>query len=223
MKGWAASSMVFPWITRFVWGDIDLKWFPEANLSHPRHKGFYTVRDYIEREPMEGSHIQGILAWRRDLLNNRKTNLLSPLDAADSLEWFSHIAFTSLQKLPKPGHHNPNELHQTLSDIQGFALIGKYYAEKIRAACDLALLDTTNDEKYRKSSIHHLELAKKYWNDYAFIYSIKNKPALYNRVGFVDVNRLKQNVQHDIDIVTGWKPGKDKLNMNQGTEVPFRN
>ena len=63
MRGWSAASMIFPWITRFVWGDIDLKWFPEANLSHPAHKGFYTVKDYVEREPMQGSHIENILNW----------------------------------------------------------------------------------------------------------------------------------------------------------------
>jgi hypothetical protein len=28
IKGWSSASMIFPWITRFVWGDIDLKWFP---------------------------------------------------------------------------------------------------------------------------------------------------------------------------------------------------
>ena len=27
MDGWSAASMVFPWVTRFCWGDIDIKWF----------------------------------------------------------------------------------------------------------------------------------------------------------------------------------------------------
>ena len=44
------ASRIIPQVTRFFWGDIDLKWFPEACLSHPRHKGFYTVKHFIEGE-----------------------------------------------------------------------------------------------------------------------------------------------------------------------------
>ena len=78
------------------------------------------------------------------------------------------------------------------------------------------------DEQYRKSSLDHLEFAKKYWDSYAAIYSIKNKPALYNRVGYVDVEKLKTNVAHDIEIVKNWQPGPGKLNSNGNTEVPFK-
>ena len=222
MKGWSSASMIFPWITRFVWGDIDLKWFPEANLSHPNHKGFYTVKDYVEREPMQGSNIEPILNWAAKQLNGIKSNLISPLSVADTLESLSNIALSSLQKLPLPIHQSNNEQHQTLSDIQGFAIIGKYYAEKIRAACDLALFDTTKSEKYRASSLQHLQYAQNFWNQYAAIYSIKNKPALYNRVGHVDVEKLKGKVQQDTDIVIKWKPGANKLKINGNTEVPFK-
>lgn len=222
MKGWSAASMIFPWITRFVWGDIDLKWFPEANLSHPSHKGFYTVKDYIERVPMEGSNIEGILPWAIRKSAGVKSNLLSPLDVADTLELLSNISLSGLKKLPKINHIFPDELNQTLSDINSFAVIGKYYAEKIRAACDLALFETTSNEEYRKTTLQHLQLAKNNWNEYAAIYSLKNKPALYNRVGYVDVNKLKEKVQQDIDMVIKWKPGENKLNMSGNTERPFK-
>ncbi|HLG39293.1 MAG TPA: hypothetical protein VI461_06480 [Chitinophagaceae bacterium] len=222
MKGWSAASMIFPWITRYVWGDIDLKWFPEANLSHPNHKGFYTVKDYAEREPMHGSNIEPVLSWANKKLNESGTNLLSPLDVADTLEMFSDIAFASLKKLPKAVHISATGLNQTISDIEGLAWIGKYYAEKIRAACYLALLDTTRNEQYRENSLQHLELAKKYWNSYAAIYAIKNKPALYNRVGYVDVEKLKSKVDNDLTIVRNWKAGSGQLKINGNTEVPFK-
>ncbi len=140
IKGWSSASMIFPWITRFVWGDIDLKWFPEANLSHPSHKGFYTVKDYVERVPMAGSNVEGILAWTETKSANKKTgSVTTPLQVADTLELFSNTALSSLRKLPKAIAQSPDELNQTLSDIEAFAMIGKYYAEKIRAACDLSL------------------------------------------------------------------------------------
>jgi hypothetical protein len=67
-----------------------------------------------------------------------------------------------------------------------------------------------------------LNLAKNFWSQYAAIYAIKNKPALYNRVGYVDVEKLKTKVQHDIDMVIKWKPGQNKLMPNGNTEVPFK-
>src|SRR4030095_2948595 len=108
---------------------------------HPNHKGFYTVKDYIEREPMAGSDIEGILPWGNHQLGNAKSRLLSPLHVANTLESYSGIALLSLQKRPKIVYGSIDELDQTLSDIESFAWIGKYYAEKIRAACDLALFD----------------------------------------------------------------------------------
>ena len=222
IKGWSAASMIFPWITRFVWGDIDMKWFPEANISHRSQKGFYTVKDYIERDPMQCSNIEGILSWVNKKLAGIRSDMLSPLAVADTLKLLSNIALASLQKLSSPVHTSADETNQTLSDIQGFAFIGKYYSEKIKAACDLALLDTTHNEEYRSTALQHLMLAKSYWNQYTAIYSAKNKPALYNRVGYVDVEKLKEKVQQDIDMVVKWKPGMNKLNMNGKTEIPFK-
>lgn len=51
------ASQIMPLTTRFFWGDIDLKWYPEACFSHRRSKGqgFYTVRHFMEGAAMPGS------------------------------------------------------------------------------------------------------------------------------------------------------------------------
>ena len=56
-----------PLITRFFWGDIDLKWFPEACWSHPRSKreGFYTVAKFLEGSAMPSAEVLGIRDWRK--------------------------------------------------------------------------------------------------------------------------------------------------------------
>jgi hypothetical protein len=48
-------------------------------------------------------------------------------------------------------------------------------------------------------------------------------PALYNRVGYVDVTALTEKVATDLDIARNWKPGtlKDD-NKRSGTEKGFR-
>ena len=69
LTAWSAASRVIPEITRFHWGSIDLLWFPEANLSHPSRKGFYTVRHYVEGSTMPGEKtspsVNGAAGWRR--------------------------------------------------------------------------------------------------------------------------------------------------------------
>ncbi len=200
--------MIFPYITRFVWGDIDLKWFPEANLSHRIYRGFFTVEEYIKRKPMAGSGIAGIDQWLHDPKGS--STLRSPLSVADSLEKLAHTALDNLAKLPAYSATDPGELSQTSSDIEAFAEIGLYYANKIRAAYTLALYDKNKSTADQKQSLAYLTKAAAHWDRYAAIYSAKNKSTLYNRVGRVDVNELKEEVKKDYSIVQNWQPGRVK-------------
>ena len=99
MNAWSAASMVFPWTTRLVWGDIDLKWFPEACISIPSYKGFYTVKDFMEVEPMAGSNIQNILDWAQNYKFNKTSELMSPLAVADSISKYSRLAMIYLHQM----------------------------------------------------------------------------------------------------------------------------
>jgi thymidylate kinase len=173
---------------------------------------------------MQGSNIESILAWANNQMKGIKSDWMSPLRVADTLYRISlraEVALERLEKLP-PDHYSSDELDQTLSDIDGFAMIGRYYEQKIRGACMLAMFEYTKNEQYRKAAIMYLEQAKTFWNKYATIYTIKNKPALYNRVGYVDMEKLKENVQADIDMVKNWKPGSNPFKAAQKTEVPFK-
>lgn len=221
-RPWSAASMIFPWITRYVWGDIDLKWFPEANISHPTHKGFYTVADYIEREPMPGSNIRNIYLWALYQHQGKRDSLLSPLAVADTLARLSATALAGLQSLPARAAGSFTELDQTLGDIEAFAHIGNYYAAKMRAACSLALFDQSGHKPDRRKAIVYLEQAKAHWASYAGVYSSLYKPALYNRVGFVDIPALMLKVEADIAIAKNWKPGTIHYEIKNTTEAPFR-
>lgn len=222
-KPWSAASMIFPWITRYVWGDIDLKWFPEANISHPAHKGFFTVADYIEREPMPGSNIRNIYLWAKYQHEGKVDSLQSPLAVADTLAQLSAEALSGLKALPSRKVGSFKELDQTLGDIEAFAHIGNYYAAKMRAACSLAQFDQFGNELNRSKAIGYLEEARGHWTQYAKIYNQLYKPALYNRVGFVDIPGLLSKVEADITIAKEWKLGTIKYQTKNTTESPFRN
>ncbi|MEO5998643.1 MAG: hypothetical protein ABIN89_17910 [Chitinophagaceae bacterium] len=224
IKSWSAASMIFPWITRLSWGDVDFKWFPEANISRANYKGFYTVRDLMEVDPEAGSRIRNIVQWAQNYKSNSHDTLLSPLAVADSLSGYASTALANLKKLParKPGVSS--EWDYNLGDIEAFATIGNYYAEKIRGASSLALFNFNSQKKDQDDAIKHLSNAKAYWIKYAAIYSSQYKPALYNRIGNVDVTALTEKTENDINIAKNWVPGTIKeYQKKTQTEVPFRN
>lgn len=222
-KPWSAASMIFPWITRYVWGDIDLKWFPEANISHPTHKGFFTVADYIEREPMPGSNIRNIYLWAKNQHEGKADTLQSPLAVADTLARLSAEALSGLNALPARKSGSFTQLDQTLGDIEAFAHIGNYYAAKMKAACSLAQFDQFGNEAYRTKAVVYLEEARNHWSQYAKVYNSLYKPALYNRVGFVNIPELLSKTEADITMAKQWKPGTIKYQVKNTTEKPFRN
>jgi hypothetical protein len=210
MDGWSAASMIFPWITRFSWGDVDFKWFPEASISRKTFKGFYTVRDFMEVEPQPGSNISNVIRWAQNYKLNRLDSLISPLAAADTISRFAKIALISLKSLPERKVNSSDELDLTLGDIEAFATVGNYYAEKIRGACSLALYNFYGLKQDQDDAIQHLNNARSYWAKYAAVYDSQYKPALISRIGFVNIPELIEKADQDIKIAASWLPGTIK-------------
>jgi hypothetical protein len=222
---WASASKVFPYITRFFWGDIDLKWFPEACR---RKSGFYNVRDFIEGGTMPGANVQNIIEWRTALLAQKKLEGVSPLEIADILQANATRALKALVELRNATitpTADAKEYKATLDDIEAMSHLGLYYAAKIRGACDLALFDKTGEENQKASAVKHLEAALTHWKDYSTTYTSQYvQPVLYNRAGVVDIPKQTANVAADLKMASDWK--KDTINESAikrpGTEKGFR-
>jgi hypothetical protein len=81
-----SASQSMPLITRFFWGDIDLKWFPEACWSHPKSKnnqGYYNVIKFMEGNTMPGANVLCIREWRKRLTKRAPLIETTPLDIAE--------------------------------------------------------------------------------------------------------------------------------------------
>ena len=205
---WSSASMVFPLITRFFWGDIDLKWFPEASLSHPRHHGYYDVRDFMTGATMPGSGVMSILEWRRAILQKGPMAGITPMEIAEDLQQAGDNAVTQRRRLSALHSVRPREFSNTLGDIDSMAELAYYYAYKIRGASWLALYDRTGDHDHQLRAVAELEEATKHWVRYAASYSRQyTSPHLFTRVGFVDIPRLTARVLADVDLARSWKPG----------------
>ncbi len=225
MQAWAEASKVFPEITRFFWGDIDARWFPEACLSHPRAaQGFYTVQHFVEGHTMPGSGVLSITEWRRRKLAGTAMDAVTPLQVADALAQSTGKTLAMLADLRSMQGAN-KELRLTLGDLEAMAYLGNYYSAKIRGAVDLALFDKSGKTADRESAIKNLQAALEYWKRYARAYTVQYKqPLLYNRVGVVDIPALISKVEQDIAIARLWVPGTvpDTLKPPPA-DTPFRN
>jgi hypothetical protein len=216
------ASQVMPLTTRFFWGDIDLKWYPEACLSHPRNKGFYTVKHFMEGNSMPGAEVLCIRDWRTRLTKRQPMQQTTPLEIAEALERAAAGTFAALDALREAAKED-SELLKTVNDCEALAWLGRYYASKIRGACALALFDANNDKLGHAAALRYLGDALSHWKRYAAIRDAHYVPALYNRVGYVDVTALTEKVAADLDIARDWKPGtlKDGGKLS-GTEKGFR-
>ncbi len=205
MKAWAAASMVFPLTTRFCWGDIDLKWFPEANFSNKSRFSYWDILDYVKVKPMPGSHIRDIVSWTTLYHTNQKDSLISPLAAADSIAKQASIALFTLKDLGSYDIKGISESDKTLSDIEAFGHIGNFYANKIKAAAYISLYNKYQQENQQQQALFFINQALADWKKYAAIHHAKYQPALYNRVGFVDLIALTKEVEKDVDMIKNWK------------------
>ncbi|MGB8169485.1 MAG: hypothetical protein WCF18_18440 [Chthoniobacteraceae bacterium] len=214
LASWSAASRVFPEITRFFWGNIDVKWLPEACLSHPKGKGFYTVQHFVEGETMPGEANINIREWRHRLETNASLDgVVTPPQVAANLRRDADDALAGAAEISKFKSQvsDSKELRQTLGDIEAFAHIGRYYAAKIEAACELALFDSAGKAEHQSAAIAKLEEALGHWRAYAAAYTRQyEQPLLYNRVGWVDIPKLAEKAAADIEIARQWKPGSVK-------------
>jgi hypothetical protein len=207
LRAWSAASRIIPETTRFIWGNIDLRWLPEACISHPAYKGFYNVRHFIEGEGMPESGTLTIREWRERRLENKPMEGITPPQVAANLRQHAETALRGVVLLG-PAAEGNQELRMTLGDLEAFARLGEYYAAKIEGACELALYDATSDTGHQRTAMSHLEAALRRWRDYAAVYARQyRQPLLYNRVGIVDIPKLSENAAADIQMAREWKPG----------------
>jgi hypothetical protein len=219
-RAWSAASRVFPTITRFFWGDIDLRWQPEACISHPKVKGFYTVEDFMRGGTMPGSGLLNIVEWRTRTAAGEKASP-GPMEIAQAL---SADAGEALKLASAMRADATGELRSTLDDILAMAHLGNYYAAKVRGAAELALFDKTRAPERREAAIAHLRTALEHWKRYASAYTLQyRQPILYNRVGWVDIPALAAKAEHDIAIARLWTPGTIPDGpVKRSADTPFR-
>jgi hypothetical protein len=208
LRAWQHASLVYPLVTGFHWGQFDFQWYVEACFSRPQPaqtaSGFHDVNRFITLGVHPGTNNISIPKYVEAVVAGKAIEGTTPLEVADALDSHADRAVvTANQSATDP------ELRQTLADISAMALLGKYYAAKIRGATELALFRTTGKAAHQETSVSHLSKAKDYWTRYVEVVASNYKnPMWTNRVGTVDWKELSAEVARDIEIAREAKPGK---------------
>ncbi|TKJ37704.1 MAG: carbohydrate-binding family 6 protein [Planctomycetes bacterium B3_Pla] len=202
---WQQASMIYPMTTGFHWGSLDFQWYIEACKSHPGYArtetGFHDVNRFITLEPHKGTDNISIPDYVENLAAGRESSGTTPVEVSDQLHGHADKALKVLDRLD---HADDKELRLILGDIRAVALLGKYYAHKIRGATELAIFRKTDKKEHQDAAIRELNRAAMYWRLYTSVALGQYKDPLWtNRVGRCNWRNLLNEVLKDVTIAGG--------------------
>lgn len=193
---WQAASEIVPQVNQFFFRVNDFQFAPEGCISSD---GFLTVDDsFFKYPPLRGSGMLSVQEWARAVMRGEEPGGITPDEVADRLDRLADRALggaSDLRNAPRP----TAELGATLTDIEAFARLGRYYAHKIRGAADLAVYraDPTRTGNHAKA-VEHLEDAVEAWAAYARVATGAYHPQLYSRVHHMDWDKLLDDVKREV-------------------------
>jgi hypothetical protein len=205
LDAWQNASMIYPLVTGFHWADFDFQWYIEGCRSRPgpakTETGFHSVETFIGQKVHPGTDnvpIPAYVAAIRKGIVPRGTTPFEVADALDARTTAAHAAILALNRAPAIGGA---EYSATLNDIALMTALGRYYAQKIRGATELALYRETGKPIHQRRALAHLGRAAESASVYAARASAHYGPRFWtNRVGHVDFDEFADGARRDLDI-----------------------
>ena len=199
---WQYASQIFPTVSSFHWKGGDSMWGVEGCLSQER---FQTVRDIIDCYAFERDKLMNIPDYVDAVINQKPMNRTTPIQDSDTLLELASRCFEQLEPLKKNTHDYPEALKETLADVEAMALLGQYYAHKIKGAVYLHLYESAphaaDKQHYKTQAINSLQTAVPYWKQYADNADSRYKVQLLARTRYLDWKALTPAVVNDLRIV----------------------
>lgn len=89
-----------------------------------------------------------------------------------------------------------------MADIESMAYLGRYYAEKIRGAAELAVFRADRKRKeYHTRAVRHFVDAVERWEVYARAATRRYRPQLFSRTHYMDWWKLLDDVKKEVETV----------------------
>jgi hypothetical protein len=199
LDAWSAASKIFANVQQLSYVGMESDWCfnPEVCLSS---SGFVGYKSFIDHAPQSGSGMNGVKAFAAG-----GTTGTSPLVVAQTIQ---DLADHALQITATMTTATDPELKETIGDIESMALIGRYYAHKVRAAVNMAYATPKKAE-----AIQNLTDAVLAWRAYAARVSKVYKPQVMTRMynayagAPADVaGNIQQSVNQELTALGGTLP-----------------
>lgn len=227
-KAWESVSEVIPQLNRSVWSPTDGSFAAEGCR---RTSGFLKMDGYqFERPAMVLNRIENapdpqcltVTEWAIAKLAGKELEGLPPLQVAENLDGYASKAQGAVSTLRNQSGDNV-ELKETLNDIDSMAYLGRYYADKMRAAAMLALYREGGgkDRQYLDQALAHLEESVEEWKAYAAVLTPQYKTQIGARANSMDWNGTLKHVEREIETIKeeGDYPKLRFANLKDGSQI----
>jgi len=195
---WAAASRIVPQINRFFFRVNDFQFSPEGCVSS---RGFLTVDAFFQHPPLQGSGIVSVKDYGAAVSKGQAREGITPPRVADRLDALADKTIRGVRALRQRARAD-KELAPTLTDMESMACLGRYYADKIRGAADLAVFRADRRRKdAHASAVRHLANAVKEWEAYARVAGGQYRPQLFSRTRYMDWARRLEDVKREVETV----------------------
>ncbi|MEM6884989.1 MAG: hypothetical protein AAF571_08145 [Verrucomicrobiota bacterium] len=175
---WQTASEIIPLINVWHWRDWDHMWSPEACTS--KKEGYHSVNHFIEFAPLPGRNMQSI----REYVKQPQSKKASPLQIADQLDELAEATLDGLAEIRSQS--DASEFRQTCGDLQAFAYLSQYYADKIRGSVAVHQFRVTGKAAFQSAAVRHLEAAVAHWEQYGDEASGRYQTQLLARTSYLD-------------------------------------
>ena len=195
-KAWKSASKIVPQVNCFHWRDWDYMWAVEGCLD--MRDGFHNVLRFIDNPTLQGSDLLNPREYAQQIKKGGSVSGTTPLSVVSSLRQDAEDALEGISDLQV--EHASVELRELLEDIEAFARIGQYYADKIEAACELAKFQEGFGEDCRDQAVILLIQAAEKWALYAGVADQNYRPQILARTRTLDWKAIQANVDADIEL-----------------------
>jgi hypothetical protein len=202
-----ASSRIIPQVNRFFFRFNDLQFSPEGCIWRG---GFLTVDDsFFKYPPLRGSGILSVQEYAAALRADKPFDGITPVDVAQRLDAYADQTLEGVAALRKQAVAR-EEMLSVLMDLEAMAYLGRYYADKIRGAAELAVYRQDSSRKQaHERAIQHFSDAVSEWEAYAKAATGHYEPQLFSRTHYMDWWKILDDVKKELQTVKNEKPSEE--------------
>jgi hypothetical protein len=195
---WAAASQIVPLVNRFFFRVNDFQFSPEGCVSDT---GFLTIDEsFFSHPPLRGSGILSVQEYASAVIEDKPFDGITPMEVAENLDKLAQQTLAGVKALRYQSYPG-KELAATLTDMESMAYLGRYYADKVRGAADLAIYRADKNRRENKErAVQHLNNAVEQWEAYARVATSQYKPQLFSRSHYMDWWRILEDVKKEIEL-----------------------